>query len=333
MLAIRFFKIGRLAFFSGLSLGPLRFDENLNANSAYCGEHFKVDSYAALYLIANVKILSAGSQSAGVCGCSYRTRAAPQRLNAEHLAWFVGLIEADGWFSIKKCGKYLQYEMGLEIHKRDLPMLHQINRMFKFQGKIYARKDRVDSVVLRVRKKRVLISKVIPLFQQYPMLTEKHKEFLFFRYHLTTVNSIYRENFEKMSLNWKSLSVNQMLQLPYFDSWLIGFINGEGCFSTFLRKGQKNLSCSFRIGQKLTDPKVIEAIRERIGVKNKLWNNSDKHFWALNIESVEAVQKVMDLIHKTTPCLRGYKRIQFILWIKQMRLNPRYQKVKIPTKI
>ena len=94
-------------------------------------------------------MLSAGSQSAEAYVCSsYRTSAASQRLNAEHKAWFVGLIEADGWISAKKSGKYIQYELGLEMHKRELPMLHQINNMFQLQGSVYTRKDRPNICLL-----------------------------------------------------------------------------------------------------------------------------------------------------------------------------------------
>ena len=67
----------------------------------------------------NVTIRVTRSLSAGVCKliCRYFSSTAPQRLNAKDMAWLVGFVEGDGWFSITKNGIYCKYEFGVSISR------------------------------------------------------------------------------------------------------------------------------------------------------------------------------------------------------------------------
>ncbi|CAI2195684.1 8292_t:CDS:2, partial [Funneliformis geosporum] len=47
-----------------------------------------------------------------------RPSTAPQRLNAKDMAWLVGFVEGDGWFSITKNGIYCKYEFGIEVSEK-----------------------------------------------------------------------------------------------------------------------------------------------------------------------------------------------------------------------
>lgn len=53
-----------------------------------------------------------------------------QRLNARDLMniYIIGLLEGDGWFSISKKGKYLTYEIGIELNIRDIKLLYKIKK-------------------------------------------------------------------------------------------------------------------------------------------------------------------------------------------------------------
>ena len=82
--------------------------------------------YFGLKRSSKVKITNTSGQSAGVKNYSNNTKA-PQRLNARNLyPYLVGLIEGDGWFTTMKNGKYLTYEMGIEMHIRDIQLLYKI---------------------------------------------------------------------------------------------------------------------------------------------------------------------------------------------------------------
>ena len=90
-------------------------------------------------------------QSAGVR--SIHTSEASQRLHAGDLtyAYLVGLIEGDGYFSITKKGKYLTYELGIELSIRDVQLIYK-NQSFLGVGVVSFRKrNGRESVILRIR--------------------------------------------------------------------------------------------------------------------------------------------------------------------------------------
>nr|QYC94364.1 putative LAGLIDADG homing endonuclease [Oedogonium sp. 244] len=66
------------------------------------------------------------------------------------------------------------------------------------------------------------------------------------------------------------MSEKLLINIPYFHSWLSGFIEGEGCFSI---RNQKNSNIrnaySFSISQK-GDSFLIYAIRQYLGASNKV---------------------------------------------------------------
>jgi hypothetical protein len=78
--------------------------------------------------IINVKIAMTRGKSAGVR--SLHTSVASQRLHAGDLiyAYLVGLFEGDGYFSISKKGKYLRYELGIELSIRDVQLIYKIKK-------------------------------------------------------------------------------------------------------------------------------------------------------------------------------------------------------------
>lgn len=47
-----------------------------------------------------------------------------------HYAYLVGLFEGDGFFSISKNGKYLTYEVGIELSIRDVQLISKIKKVY-----------------------------------------------------------------------------------------------------------------------------------------------------------------------------------------------------------
>ena len=104
-----------------------------------------------IFLTVYVKIVMTGGQPAGVKSIS--TWQASQRLNAGDLnyAFLVGLFEGDGFFSITKKGKYLTYELGIELSIRDVQLIYK-NQSFLGVGVVSFRKrNGRESVILRIR--------------------------------------------------------------------------------------------------------------------------------------------------------------------------------------
>jgi len=102
-----------------------------------------------------------------------------QRLNAGDLvfAYLVGLIEGDGWFSVTKNGKYVRYEFGIEMDIRDVQLLYKIKGILGV-GKIDIRqRDQTKMVRYRIRNKSHLRSIVLPIFDKYPMFSNKQYDY------------------------------------------------------------------------------------------------------------------------------------------------------------
>lgn len=316
-------------------------------NSAYCGNSFFMDGYTPLAqkfssfflsisMIGIVKILSIYSQSADVWIVHFKKKStlpASQRLNAEEQAWLVGFYEADGWFGVFKNGKYVQYEFGIEVNKKDEPLLYQIKNKYKLSGFIRSRKDRPNIVVFKVRNKKDLITKIVPIFDKFPILGLKHHQYLFFRYHLMEKQVVYYSDFEASKVFEKIMKTPEtLIKVPYFDSWLVGFINGEGCFSVYMPKKKINADCSFSIRQNLDGFLLLSAIKERLKLKASVLFESTGCYH-LKTTSVSGCDNTLQFFNTAPVKLKGHKRIQYIQWAKQLRVNPKYIKIKVPNKL
>lgn len=324
---------------------------NFLENFAYCGNNFFIDGYNPFkecFILESitgfVKIPSIHSQSADVWAVKkISTAPASQRLYAKEQAWLVGFYEADGWFGVFKNGKYVQYEFGMELHKRDESLLYQIKNKYKLSGTVRIRKDRPDIVVLKVRNKKDLITKIVPIFDEYPMIGPKIQQYNFFRYHLIEKKTVLSEHLNFVNSldfmnpmnsldGYKERCFNELLQIYYFNSWLIGFINGEGCFSVYKASKETNNTCSFDIAQKCGGFTLLKAIQSRLKLKTTIYKDKTECY-KLKVSSVYNCAQVLKFISSQQEKLKGYKRIQYIAWVKHMRLNPRYSSIKIPSKL
>lgn len=289
--------------------------------------------YFGLKQNSHVKITKTSGQSAGVKNYSNNSKA-PQRLNAENLyPYLVGLIEGDGWFSIIKNGKYLTYEMGIEMNIRDIQLLYKIKSWLNV-GVIIIRKDKNGEEkrrIYRVRNKTHLKNIILPIFDKYPMLSMKHNDYLRFRENLLSgvINSENLRDYSRARETIDPDKVQSILSVPYFSSWLIGFIEAEGCFSIYKASNHPSNIRSFDISQTGRN-NVITAIKEYLGFTQKV-HMDKKGTYKLKVSSVRSIENVIKFI-KNAPCkLQGHKKLQYLLWLKELRQTPRYSaKFEIP---
>lgn len=281
---------------------------------------------------SDVKIIDTSGQSAEVDN----EKSASQRLNAENLyAYLVGLIEGDGWFTISKNGKYLTYEIGIEINIRDIKLLYKIKSSLG-RGVIIIHRDKNNqpkSRTYRIRNKSHLKNIILPIFDQYPILSMKKHDYLRFRYNLLSgvIMSVnlrpYVRPKEIVSLD----EANSMLALSYFSAWLIGFIEAEGCFSIYTRTDHSSKIASFDIAQ-TGAMNVITAVKFKLGFKQKIIvdkTNSSK----LKVSSVRSIENVIHFMKNAPFKLQGHKKLQYLLWLKELRQITRYSnKFNIPKK-
>ena len=288
-------------------------------------------AYVLLLILFYVKIAMTWRQSAGVRSLS--TSEASQRLNAENLfyPYLVGLIEGDGYFSITKKGKYLTYELGIELSIRDVQLIYKIKKLLgvgivSFRKR---KKDSIEMVSLRIRNKNHLKNIIFPIFDKYPMFSNKQYNYLRFKECLLS-NVLYSKDLKEYirDNNTPLNTVESIINASYFSSWLIGFIEAEGCFSTYKTKDNYIIG-SFDISQTNGDILIL-AIKTSLSITTGIYVDKTNNY-KLKATSVRSIENTVKFLKNTPVKLLGYKRLQYLLWLKELRSIPRYSKY-IPNK-
>jgi hypothetical protein len=121
------------------------------------------------------------------------------------------------------------------------------------------------------------------------------------------------------------------LNKSYFPAWLVGFIQAQGSFSVYkLKKDDSYLIASFDIAQKDGDI-LIKAIGKYLSFTTAVYLDQT-NCSRLKVTGVRSVENTINFLHKAPVKLMGNQRLQYLLWIKQLRTIPRYsEKIKIPS--
>lgn len=154
--------------------------------------------------------------------------------------------------SLKKSGGYqVLAKFSIELHKKDLLLLKQIQKFFNGIGTITLNKNR-NSAVFRVFKLKDLTNIVIPHFRKYPLITQKRADYLLFKQafdlikckqHLT-IEGLLKIVSIRASMN---NGLTKELKAAFPDvipaarpsvgdieikdpQWLAGFVTAGGCF-------------------------------------------------------------------------------------------------------
>ena len=279
----------------------------------------------------NINVIKPKSrgQSAGVR--KLYTFEASQRLHAENLyPYLVGLFEGDGYFSISKKGVYYQCEIGIELSVKDVQLIYKIKNILGVGIINFRERCGIKMVNLRIRKKDHIINYMLPIFDKFPLFSNKQFDYLRLK-EIILSNYTYFEDIAKYTRpNTPLNSIESIINTFYFSKWLIGFIEAEGCFSTYKLNNDYDVA-SFDISQ--TDGEIlILTIRKYLSLKPALYKDKTNNF-RLKVTSVRSIENVIKFMNKTPIKLLGNKKLQYILWIKKLRSISRYsKKINIPTK-
>ena len=293
--------------------------------------------------LKNVKIEWTQAKSAGFCDQKENSPLFPssQRLNTEDLIWLVGFTEGDGCFSVTKNGDSVNYEFSIEVSIRDIQLLYKIKRLLKV-GSITTRtrksnpsnKD-LEFARLKISSKPDLINIILPIFSKYEMLTSKKNKFIYFKECLIS-NVIYFKDLPLYVENKTPIfkDIQALLNVSYFDSWLVGFIEAEGCFSTYLATGETNKTCSFSLSQ-THEKQILDAIQKKFKLKSKVnavvFPNSPNNIaYSINTASSHGVHNIVTFLKKAPVKFQGDKKIQYYQWLHELRSNSRYKSVIVP---
>nr|YP_007475436.1 hypothetical protein H888_mgp09 [Microbotryum cf. violaceum BFL-2013]AGE14650.1 hypothetical protein [Microbotryum cf. violaceum BFL-2013] len=201
-----------------------------------------------------------------------------KNINKKWLAWFIGFVDAEGNFQVFPIarknvkGIITHYGVGYHFHLglslRDIELLKNIMHTLDNKGKInvYPEKDEAHYVISR---REEVIYFIFMIMNQYPLLT-LHQASRFNKILSGLTEEVKRfetlEEFHEYFNNKELLESPSIKELDqeFINRWIVGFINGEGCFA----KGSGATKAAFKIGH--TDKVVFEMIRERLATSPKI---------------------------------------------------------------
>jgi hypothetical protein len=219
----------------------------------------------------------------------------------------------------------------LSLHSKDIDILKDIKNRLKNIGVIYEYKDKPDAR-LAVNDKLGL-SYLINLFDIYPLLTKNQliryrllKEFLINEAakEFKTIEEYnefknkYLLLFQKSEIELKNRKDKLIFlaQKGELDNWIIGFINGEGCF--YMNKNK----CNFVIEH--TDKEALEIFKHRFSFgpnvierapRSRDIGKKIKTTYILIISSKKDINNLIEFLdNKENAQLQGNKLIQYVEW-------------------
>lgn len=207
--------------------------------------------------------------------------------------WVTGFSDAESTFSVKIAkdpsrllGIRIIPVFSIELHIKDIEVLKKIKGFFNVGSVIVRIRNGKSTGIYSVQSLQDLAQYIIPHFNKYPLLTQKKADFLLFSWvvnlmnnkeHLTVqglhkILSIRASMNKGLTENLKSLFPeivevgrpiisNQIIESPW---WLIGFVDGEGCFYLKItRNNQINLV--FSISQHSRDSGLFDIMKSYLG--------------------------------------------------------------------
>ena len=181
-----------------------------------------------------------------------------------------------------------------------------------------------------IRSKITITNVWFDLFECYPLVTRNKSS-----YYCWVKESLIKKKIEEKKKFFRR--TREYIQLdekenPYILDWIVGFIEGAGNFYiTRLSNGKAR--AEFNIGQK-NEKFLLEEIGRIMGLsgKNKVSEKAND-MCILTATSIKDIQAVVNyMCERDRVRLRGLKRIKFLLWLKELRRNPRYSGLKIPNR-
>jgi cytochrome c oxidase subunit 3 len=252
-------------------------------------------------------------------------------LNNEFLEWFVGFTDAEGNFNIKITGltnntyKNVQFTFQICLHKDEEQVLNYIMNTLKC-GHISRSNDRINYFV---NDKNSLLHVIIPIFDYVNLNSSKYHHYSLFKKAISLIKDKShllgkgkleiiecQRNMQNMSGKWVPSSINNKINITKY--WLIGFIDGEGTFST------NKYVPRFKLENHIKELELYNKIKEYFNVGNVMLTSprinrvNSNPTVVLEINKIKELREVLiPLIHESNNILlKSLKSEDFSLWLK-----------------
>ena len=243
--------------------------------------------------------------------------------------WLVGFTDGDGSFTLyrqvyKNGNSKWNLFFKLSQSSYNLRVLYYIKKELGF-GSVQV-EYKTTNADFRIRDRKI-IKKIFPIFDKYPLLTNKYFDYIKFKraYEILADNNIsYQEkdilllelkNQKKpqdyISSAWKKINyiIKDTNDAKFVISkyWLIGFTEAEGSFY-LVKKSSMRLVHGFEITQKL-DIIILQGIAKILGISVI---TKSKYNIVVTTNS-RAIINIIDYFKNT---MKGMKALEYKIWAK-----------------
>lgn len=248
--------------------------------------------------------------------------------------WLVGMVDGDGSFTITCSNGKWSLEFKVAQSTYNLRILYYIKKMLGV-GTVQVDKDN-NKASYGLRNVSDIRRYIIPIFEEYPLLTSKYYSYDLFKQALLILTnkdlSKSEKNTELLSLqNQKVLPMNYIsprwIIVNNFVSdkveamrvitkaWLIGFTEAEGSF--FIRKKDTiRFTHAFTITQKL-DSIVLIAISYILDIPYK-------EYKTYNRSTTTKSSNISNIINYYRNTLVGMKSLEYKIWRRSFSKSHKY---------
>lgn len=256
---------------------------------------------------------------------------APQRINVKEIWYILGFFESNGSISIYKEGKYIRAELNITLIKDDIKLLYWIKSIIGKGSVSKVKYNRTINNYVRYKlRSTVWLREVFfKWFEEYPCLTNNKNKYLEWSKVCISTKKYVEKDIIFNSVKDLSYSFDYLNNLPHVKDWIVGFIEGDGSF--YIVKEINRVE--FYISQK-QEKQLLENIGKIMGLSGKnsvsIKNNGQCILTAVSLKDIQAVVNFMCNPERIR--LKGMKKVKFLLWLKELRRNPRYSGIKVPDK-
>lgn len=211
------------------------------------------------------------------------------------LEWFLGFTEGDGSFIVSSRGNLM---FVITQSTTEIQVLNYIQQQLGFGRVIKQGKNTSRFIVQDIRNLHILIQ----LFNGNIVFPSKQNSFFEFLTH-----------FNKLS-NLPTIVFNSSLMLPtYYDYWLCGFTDAEGCFTCSLLGNSTAYRFRFLLAQKgEINKSVLIYIADLI--KGTVRSHSVKGVYEITVNGIRNINKVIDYFNNHK--LYSKKAKSYELWME-----------------
>ncbi len=238
--------------------------------------------------------------------------------------WLVGFTDGNGYFNIYINQKNKKINLIFKLSEKinNIRILYLIKKYLGVGSILIDKKNNMVSYIIRDNK--ILLEKIIPLFDNYPLKSIKLKNYIIFKKCINIRNNnllSQKEKIEKI-INLKKSNINiSFINQSINKSWLIGFIETEGSFYITLKENNR-LTHGFGITQKY-DKNLLESIIKELKIKNPLkWNK--KGFYIIDTTNSITLKYIKDYFFKT---MKGIKSFEYRIWARSFKYKGNYEKL------